>query len=68
MKVSPSREYCNGPGRKLIFHTKEAAQDFLRKRREGRHARVGKGKVVSCNWAFGAHWHITSGKTRKNFR
>lgn len=66
--LSRQAQYCNGPGRKLIFWTKDEAQAFLVKRQEGRIARLGKGKVVSCNWAAGAHWHITSGKTRKNFR
>ncbi len=62
------RERCNGPGRKTIFETKAEALAALRIPREGKVARVGNGKVVSCNWAAGAHWHITSGKTRKNFR
>lgn len=56
------QERCNGPGRKIIFETKRAAQDALRRKVAGRRARVGNGMVQACTWALGQHWHITSHK------
>lgn len=58
-------ELCGGPGHKRVFATKAEAQSWLERPGYGRRARVGKGKVYSCPWALGAHYHITSGRRRK---
>lgn len=61
------KEYCQGPGAKLIFHTKEEGLAELRRLRPGRRARPGQGSVKLCPWSLD-HYHITSKRTTSKKR
>lgn len=64
--AQPEKEYCQGPGNKLIFATKADAQDELRHFRRGRIACIGQGSAYRCKW--GDHYHITKSKNPKRSR
>lgn len=66
-KKRKERPRCNGPGNKIIM-TREEAKATMRARLVGRRAGPKNGHAHPCTWAFGAHWHISSGNDKKGNR
>jgi len=53
-------EYCNGPGHKEVFSTKDLARAAMRTRKKP------GGKAYRCPW--GDHFHYTSHKKPRRQR